>query len=295
MAANKYNKKKFRRKLTISLMLVMTLLLAIMTSASISAFEWLRGNILNSHVFTLKEISVRGNHRVSSTDILNAADLNLGIDNIHSIMYNIVEKRIKAQVRYLEQVEIRRRLVLERSKGIYGLVTIAVEEREPVAIVSLDGHAGNSSVIVDENGFILEKVEMNLDTRTASSHKNMPVIVGIDKKFVTDNASRVVDCPTLNLALDVLANARSIIPELFDKISRIDARNPDNIILCLQERSKTETDSSLVVIAADRIKEGLSSVLPVIINRRKENQETGYIDARFPGAVYCSKQSTFHV
>ena len=237
----------------------------------------------------MKEISVRGNHRVSSTDILNAADLNLGIDNIHSIMYNIVEKRIKVQVRYLEQVEIRRRLVLERSKGIYGLVTIAVKEREPVALVSLEGHAGNSSVIVDENGFILEKVEMNLDTRTESSHKNMPVIVGVDKKFVTGNASRVVDCPTLNLALDVLANARSIIPELFDEISRIDARNPDNIILCLQERSKTKTDSSLVIIAADRIKEGLSDVLPVIIHCRKKNQETEYIDARFPGAVYCSK------
>lgn len=296
MAVSRPNRKKYKRKLTISLMLVMMFLLAIVTSASISAFERLRDSFLNSHVFTLKEISIQGNHRVSSADILNAADLNVGIDNIYSIVYNIVEERIKARFRYLEQVEIKRRLIIERSKGIHGLLTITVKEREPMAFVCSGGYAGGSLLVVDESGFIIEKVEMDLDTCSASSYGDIPVIFGVDGEFVTDDVSRVVDYPTLNLALDVLINARSAIPELFDGISYIDARNPDNIILCLREQSKTKKEGSavavddplLVAIAGDRIKEGLSSVLSVIVKRRRENQETRYIDARFPGAVYCS-------
>jgi hypothetical protein len=104
------------------------------------------------------------------------------------------------------------------------------------------------------------------------------------------------------LALDVLTNARSVIPELFDKISHINARDPDNIIVILDTRlgnrdqslgnrgfspdpygliPDPSLESSIqhpvsskvtIQIASDRIKEGLSNAL-LVMKRREKNDE----------------------
>jgi cell division septal protein FtsQ len=281
--ARKPNRKKYKRRLSGFHTLVIMILLAIVTSASISAFEKLQGVLLNSSIFALKGVSIQGNHRISSADILDALDLTSGTDSIYSIMSHIVEKRIKARFRYLEQVEIERKA--------NGWMTIMIEEKEPVALIA-DSRDADCFDICDAHGSILEE-------EVRPSHAGMPVII---RPVTGDDASRAII-----LALDVLAHSRSVIPELCSEISCIDTRDPDNIILTLDpgyplvkpgmlNAGYSEPASSIqhpvsrnviVRIASDRIREGLSDILPIVIRRREESKETKYIDARFPGAVYC--------
>jgi len=171
MDKKRLDEKKSKRRLTVSLMLVMIILLAATTSASISAFEWLRGNFFSSRMFTLKGVSVYGNSRISSEDILNAANLNVGTDNIHYIMCDIVEKRIKAKSRYIGQVEAERNFVLDRDEGICCLVTITIEEREPAALVHTE-EGIDSFVVIDNRGFILEEIKMGPDSYWSSPFGN---------------------------------------------------------------------------------------------------------------------------
>ncbi len=309
----KVNRRKRERGTSLPLTLAIIVSLAIATSASISAFERLRDFCL-SHT-RIKEIEVKGNQRISSEDILDASGLRMEVDNARSIMPHIVEKRIKTQSRYLEQVSVKRRLAREQRARLCAWVTIEVKEREPLALVKSEIDA-DSFIVIDDRGFILEKVGPGMKPVGISPRENIPVIVGIDVNMLEDEGqseagtSDILKHPAPDLALDVLVDARSMIPELFDEISYVDVQNPDNIVLYLQRRvenvehgaesSASESGSSVpfalgsgagttVRLASDRIKEGLSNILPVIMKRRAENKATEYIDARFPEAVYCGE------
>lgn len=284
--ARKPNRRKHERRFSNLRMAVLTLFLTIVTSASISAFEWLQTFYL-SHI-RLKEISVQGNHRISSADILAASNLHMGSDSIDSTKAHIAEKRIRDRFRYLEQVEIEHRMD--------GRVIIAVKERKPIALVAYFGNP-DSFTVIDAHGFILEEVEAKSKLAGILPYGDLPVVIGDIPKPIIDAVLRVTDFPALNIALGVLNIARVENLELFGEISRLDVRDQDDIILCLQEKIKKRLMANdqrlsgqqvIVRIASDRIKEGLSNILPVIMKRREENRETKYIDARFPGVVYCS-------
>ena len=74
----KLNKRRKREHgISLPLTLAMVIFIAAMTSATISAFERLRDLYL-SHT-SIKEIMVKGNRRISSQDILDAARLRVGI------------------------------------------------------------------------------------------------------------------------------------------------------------------------------------------------------------------------
>jgi len=277
-------------------MIMAVIILAITTFASISIFEWLWGSFLTCSMFTLGGVSIEGNHRVNSADIMDAANLRIGAGSIYSIMSHITEKRIESQFRYLEQVTVKRRIVRKQDGWIQGWVTIEVKEREPVALVEEDS---NSFMITDNRGFILEE-------GVKSPREGMPVIVGVNARAL--NTSGGAMSPALEVALDIIENARSMIPELFHEISYIDIRDQDDIILVLDTGSEEDvagfsasvlspestpiqyqvSSETNVRLASDRIREAMRDILPVIIKRRAENKKTECIDARFPGAVYCS-------
>jgi hypothetical protein len=298
--AHKLNRRKYKRRFSNLRMLAVAILLALITSASILAFERLRDGFLDSSIFTLDGVSIQGNRRISSADILDASNLRVGIDSIYSIIPHIVEKRIRARFRYLERVEVQRRLAHEQDEKMHGWVTITVKEREPVALVG-SGRDADSFAVIDIHGFILEEdsghetSDMRQETEglesevsslksQVSRHGDMPVIVGSVR-----HASWIT-----GLALDVLTVARSVIPELFDEISYIDARDPDNIILIL-DTGLGSSDQSLgnkgffpdpslessiqypvsskmtIQIASRRIEEGLGDILPVIMEFREKN------------------------
>lgn len=293
------NRRRHRHKLSGLHIIMVALLLAIMTFASISMFEWLWGSFLNCSMFTLGGVSIEGNHRVSSSDILDAANLCIGTDSVYSIMSHVTEKRIEGQFRYLERVKVKRRIARKQGGWIQGWVAIEVEEREPVALIEEDS---DSFMITDNRGFILEE-------GVQAPREGMPVIVGVQGRALSSSGGAMP--LALKVALDIIENARSVIPELFHEISYIDVRDQDNIILALDTGSEEDAASlgasvlspestpipnlvsskTNIRLASDRIREAMMDILPVITKRRAENKRTEYLDARFPGAVYCTSGS----
>lgn len=279
--------------------------LCIITVAIIYAFEWLFSYILNYRLFALKEVLINGNSQIDSVDILDAANLHMyiGTRSVYSIMSHVIEKRIKARFRCLEQVKVIRKAVREPGKGTYGLLSINIKERQPIAIAA-SGENARSFMVVDEHGFALEEIEAGL--KSSPPYTDMPVIVGVDDMVLRVNPERNPDQKTtLDLALDVLVNARLV--NLYGEIQYINARDPDDIILRLRQRSTSDGASTsglthselsaisnyqtgvMVRIASDRIRDGLSDATPVITKcmGASREMEYEYIDARFPGAVYC--------
>lgn len=250
-------------------------------------------------MFTLGGVSIEGNHRVSSADILDSANLGIGTDSIYSIMSHITEKRIESQFRYLERVEVKRGIARKQGGWIHGWVTIEVQEREPVALVEEDN---DSFMIINNRGFILEE-------GVQPPREGMPVVVGVNgRALISSGGSMPL---ALEVALEIIENARSVIPELLHEISYIDVRDQDNIILVLDTGSEEDVASlgasvlrpestpiqhpvsnkTNIRLASDRIREAMKDILPVIMKRRAENKKTECLDARFPGAVYCTSGS----
>lgn len=273
MYSNSINLGRYKRRLGLSLMLVMITVLAIMTYLNIYAVEWLKNEFLNCSFFELKGISISGNNRISSRDIIKVSGLSVGNDRVFSFMSHIVEKRIKAQYNYLERVKIERDIS-------NGWVRITVKERKPIAIIPASGTG--FITVLDVNGFVLEKVSSTVDIN--SLWKEMPLIVGVDTKAFGKNERKIdrLSFSTVYPALNVLKNAKSLVPELFCDISDIDARDPDDIALHLQ-------GGITIRLASDRIEEGLKDAGCLLLDTRffKRKSSVKYIDVRFPGAIYC--------
>ena len=284
----KSNRRKDKLRFSRFHMLVMVIVLTIMTAASISAFEWLQRGI-KSQIFVLRGITVEGNLRVSSEDIVRASTLRIGTDSVYSTKTYILEKHIKSRFSYIGEVDVQRRM--------NGWMNISVGERTPLACAA-DCRDADSFAVIDEHGFILEEVSAN------EHNLGIPVVVGIDNGEHRDRATKADDAREIPfqpgsfaLALDVLNTARSVVPGLFDEMSLLDVRDPDNIRIHLQKQKVNDEkyidQSPLILIASDGIEEGLSNALTVIEKRREENKETKYIDARLPGEIYCGSETRF--
>ncbi len=244
------------RRLSNFAITMLTILLAIMTFGSIYASDQIYKKVMGSSIFVLKGMSIYGNSIMSASDILKSTGLSIGMDGVFSLMPHIIESRIKAQSQYVESVAVRRDLM-------NGQLIIKVREREPVAIVAESKNA-TAFDVVDINGFVMDR--LTKDELSSYPHKD---IIFIFKR----NAE---------LALDLLSGIRSIIPSIYNEISYIDARDSNDIIILIKNGLN-------IRVAGDRIKEGLVDVSNWMINPKIQDMETefNYIDARFPGAIYC--------
>ncbi len=266
MSRIKCNRRKNKIRFSNLHLLVMVILLTMMTSASISAFEWLKRGV-KSHILILKGVTVEGNRRVRSEDIIRASGLHVGIDSVYSTRTYILGRYIEATFSYIKRAEVRR--------SMNGWINISVEERKPLALIA--NSKGGPRAVIDKDGVVLEEVMSN-------GRFNVPMVIV--------NADSGND-----LALDVLNTARSVAPSLFDEMSLLDVRDPDKIVVRLQDRGPNKDehiDRSLsILIAADRIKTGLSDALVVVKKLREENAGAKYVDARFPGVIYCGGETCY--
>jgi cell division septal protein FtsQ len=287
MTERKKIPKTKNRKLPNSYVATFMILSAMMTSATIYASEKIFKTFTNSSFFVLKGMSIYGNNKVSTSDIINATGLNIENDRICSFIPYIIENRIKSYSRYVEQVKIKRNLTC-------GQLEISVKERKPVAVIA-ESKDARLLRIVDVNGFIID--ELTSKDFALSSYKNIPFIfessfVGKNRQgapCIERNPSNLSDPSELYvvsdsacLALNVFSEIHSVVPNIISNISDIDARDSDDVIIRMKNGLSLR-------LASDRIKEGLIDVKHWMTNTRKQNSATdfNYIDARFPGAVYC--------
>jgi hypothetical protein len=287
MTERKNISKTKNRKLPNSFIVTFIILSVMMTSASIYASEKIFKTFTNSSFFVLRGMSISGNNKVSTSDIINATGLDIGNDRIGSFMSYVIENRVKSYSRYVEQVEIKRDLTC-------GQLVINVKEREPVAIVA-ESKDARLLRIVDINGFIID--ELTSKDFALSPYKNIPFIfegsfvgknrqgdpcIGRNPSNLSDLSGLYVVSESACIAFNVLSEIHSTVPNIISKISDIDARDPDDVIIHLKNGLN-------IRLASDRIKEGLIDVKHWMTNPGKQNSATNfnYIDARFPGAVYC--------
>jgi hypothetical protein len=279
---NETKRDKNKKKLTISFIMTMMIVLAVMTSASISAYEWMQSYCL-SHVY-LKGVTIDGNDWIDSSDILEASGLNLDNDNIHSVVSHVIEKRIKVQFPYLKSVDISRKFNFKVGEGFYGWLDIKVNERKPVALVLHE--RDNSYMVVDDDGFILEKLRYE---NLLYPYSCMPVISGVDLESLGDMNPGLMNRPGFSLALEVLNSIRRSLPHLYEGVVCMDVRNPDKISVYL-ESDNFLPRRTCILISSDLIQEGLDNVSRVVDRCRQEDRQINYMDARFSGVVYCSNR-----
>jgi cell division septal protein FtsQ len=253
-------KKKFLavkgHRLSNLAIIMLTILLAIMTFGSIYASDHIYKKVTSSSIFVLKGMSIYGNSIIGASDIQKSTGLNIGMDGVFSLMPHIIENRIKSQSRYVEGVEVKRDL-------ISGQLIIKVKEREPVAITAESQNATTFDV-VDINGFVMDR--LTKDELSSYPHKDMIFIFKGNAEF----------------ALNILSGIRSVIPSIYNEISYVDARDSNDIIILIKNGLN-------IRVAGDRIKEGLVDISNWMTNPKIQEMETelNYIDARFPGAIYC--------
>ncbi|MBD3182619.1 FtsQ-type POTRA domain-containing protein [Candidatus Poribacteria bacterium] len=278
--------------------LLVLIMLIIMTWGGILGFEKLKLHVINSSYLKIRGISVDGNKIIETDEILKAANLSKG-SSICSINTYYVENLIKHQLRYVDEVEVRRRLIADN--GIYGWVDIFVKERKPTALVvnpeMLDQQSEPIYSLIDNNGFVLEE-------KIYCSQLEYPVIVGDIKSLLSNSNFDIDKAPAFDAALELISYVRSTVPELLNGIFLVDARNPEDIILKVQNNDNIVLDNGIntvissvyslnenltIRIARYRIKEALKSVSTVLLERMRDNKAVKYIDARFPGALYCGR------
>jgi cell division septal protein FtsQ len=108
-------------------------------------------SILQSDVFLLEKVVVKGNNRISTEEIITASGLQIGMDKIYSLSYDEIEKNFLQKFIYIKHADIKREAP--------GTLIIEVVERKPVAIIPF--HTANENVygLIDIEGFILEIID----------------------------------------------------------------------------------------------------------------------------------------
>ena len=222
--------------------------------------------------FHVKQISVSGNEHYTQKEVIAALNLSPRQSDVHTISRTVIEKRLKQKLSYVKQAHISKS-ILKRS------LTLEITEREPFALLKYPENRRIRFVLVDLEGYVLEHIEL-------LSGSNSIVTISTNGQQLPSVGDRV-DSGSVQLALNVLKLALSLVPEVVSKLQTIDANQPDKITLQF-------SNLPIVWISSDSIKTGIYHINLFMKNQTllaEKGQHTsnpldGYLDARFKDAIY---------
>lgn len=172
---------------------------------------------LLSPIFNIKEISVSGNEKISSEEILSLSQLKKD-ENIFKINKKDTKEKVK-QNAYIDTVEIKRTLPDK--------VIIVVTERTATYQINF----ANMYMLINNQGYMLEVTKMN---------ENMPIIVGITTNKEEIKAGNRLCVEDLEKLEDILRISESAKVNNLDKlITKIDIANKDDYVVEMKEERKT--------------------------------------------------------
>lgn len=172
---------------------------------------------LLSPVFNINSITVKGNEKISSDEIISLSTLEIE-QNMFQYHMNEVKEAIK-QNTYIKTIELHRILPDK--------IEIIVEEREETYRIPI----GNAYAYIDNQGYILE---------ITSETKNLPIIQGIttaQENIQPGNRLDVEDLKKLNDVLKIMESANS--NSILDLITTIDITDKEDYIIRMEEKKKT--------------------------------------------------------
>ena len=203
----KERKKKRRKKV---FRIIKVLIIIFILAGGIAYF-------LLSPIFNIKDISVSGNEKISSEEILSLSQLKKD-ENIFKMNKKDTKEKVK-QNAYIDTVEIKRTLPDK--------VIIVVTER----IATYQINFANMYMLINNQGYMLEITEMN---------ENMPIIVGVttnEEEIKAGNRLCVEDLERLEDVLRISESAR--VNGLDKLITKIDITNKNDYVVEMKEEKKT--------------------------------------------------------
>lgn len=193
--------KSFRIiKYTFLLVLILTAIIATMTSP----------------LFNIKKITVVGNEKITSDEIISLSQI-----NIEENTYKTNMKKAKSKILenpYIKSVEIKRKLPSN--------VEILVEERKTTFMIEY----GNSYVYINNQGYILE---------VSSEKLEAPILQGaetITEDFIPGNRLCTEDLEKMSTVIKIMEVATN--NEISSLITRIDIQNSQNYKILFETEQK---------------------------------------------------------
>ncbi len=210
--------------------------------------------------FNVATVKVINNSIVSSEEILNLANVNMGTNIFYIDFKNIRTNVLKNP--YILKVEVKRKLP--------NTVIISVSERKAVFYGKLD----NKYLVIDKNGVVLEE-------RENISNMNLTSLEGFN--FQEAKLGKVLPSKDMRKINDI-----GLITELITlnssniEITSVNLSDELNIIVNCKDIS--------VRLGGNNIKDRLNLALNIIENNNLKEQK-GYIDVSFDGnpVIYIEK------
>jgi cell division septal protein FtsQ len=172
--------------------------LAGVTYSGMIGYEKIAAAVSSSKLFTVKNVMVKGNERVSVAEVLDKC----GISTV-SKMYKVNTAAVAANLAgnpWIEQVRC--------VKKWWGSVVIEIRERTPIALVT----AGNV-MLVDGSGTVIP-IEPGKDYK-------LPMLIGA-RVVADDNGRRHIDSGTIARVNRFITTVRATDASLFDIIPQFD-------------------------------------------------------------------------
>ena len=221
---------------------------AVLCLAMLSAIV---GYVFGSETFTIRNISVSGNHRLSSGQVQALLGSLVGS--------NIVAADLEAARRdlqdapWVDHVEIRR--VFPDS------LSVVLTEREASALAQIN----DTLFLLDSTGTAIDQYGPNY------AEFDLPIVHGLTggdsrEMLIDEQRARV-----LGRFLDSLQGRQ----DLVERLSEIDLRDPQNVVVVLKG------DTAAVRLGREKFVERLSSYVELAATLRERVPDIDYVDVRY--------------
>lgn len=215
------------------------------------------GSFASSGVFTISRVTVRGNSRLATGEVLALVD---GLRGQNLLAARLPEWRDRLLASpWVRDAALRRLLP--------STIEITVVERHPIAV----GRIGGELFLVDESGTVIDEY----GPRYADI--DLPVIDGLSGS--TASLAAEADGRRAALATRLLSAVRSR-PDLARRISQVDVADPRNAVVVL------DRDAVLLKLGDDRFVERLQAYVELAPSLRERVPDMEYVDLRYGERVY---------
>lgn len=205
--------------------------------------------VIDTSYFEIKKITVKGNSKISTKEILKIANIYPGM-KIFSLDKKAVKSRIESLV-WVKQAKI--------DYEAFGEVAINIEQRKPTSII----YTGKIFYEVDDSGVIIKSGLKTIDD-------TLTIITGIPISKPLAPGDKI-DSDRLIIALDLI---KKLGDDSLSNISEINLKNKNKIYFFSLNGIKIFPGD------VNRFKKLYSKVLNKIFSTNEKNKKIEYIDFR---------------
>jgi cell division protein FtsQ len=213
--------------------------------------------VLHAPALQVGHITVRGNERLSTGEVLSLVDELRG-QNILTVRIGEWRQRVLTSP-WVEDAAIRRVLP--------STLEISVKERRPMGV----GRLGTALYLVDPHGVIVDEYGPNY------ADIDLPIIDGLSAP--PPRASGVIDGDRAAFAARVLG-ALAARPELVKRVSQLDVSDVHNAVVIL------DGDTALLRLGESAFAERLQQYVDLAPALRERVATIDYVDLRFDERLY---------